>query len=179
MKKQNIIIFEGPDGCGKSNIAAELSSQTSIPVFKNESEWEHFPKGSKTDYFLNAIRFAHPHLLQYFKQTSTSVILDRAYPSELVYSRIFGRTTDHGALRHCDDLCAEMGAKIIVPHRSSYASVVDQFDFVDEEFLKKVHDGYMDFLSWTNCDTYLLNVDDENLEREMDDITKFLGEIRQ
>ena len=106
MNPQQVIIFEGPDGCGKSNIAQALSDHLGIHTFKNEAEWEHFPKGEKTDYFLNAIRFAHPHLLEYFRQTKTSVILDRAYPSELVYSKIFNRETDMSALRYCDDLCA-------------------------------------------------------------------------
>tara|TARA_R110002060_G_scaffold25513_1_gene34973 strand:- start:1231 stop:1773 length:543 start_codon:yes stop_codon:yes gene_type:complete len=175
--KQQVIIFEGPDGCGKSNIASALSDILGVPTFKNEAEWEHFPKGEKTDYFLNAIRFAHPHLLEYFRQTKTSVILDRAYPSELVYSKIFGRNTDMKALRHCDDVCASMGAKIIIPHRTSYSNVTDQFDFVDENLLNSVHDGYMNhFLKWTKCEVHLLNVDDEDLSREVSDILQFIGE---
>ena len=179
MTSPQIIIFEGPDGCGKSNIAAAISDHLCIPTFKNEAEWEHFPKGEKTDYFLNAIRFAHPHLLEYFRQTKTSVILDRAYPSELVYSKIFNRETDMSALRYCDDLCASIGAKIIIPYRSSYAGVIDQFDFVDEDLLNKVHEGYMEeFVRWTNCDVYPINVDDEDLSRETTDILGFLQGAR-
>jgi len=175
MKHYDIIIFDGPDGCGKSNIGAALSKHLQIPSFKNEGEWEHFPKRGKTDYFLNAIRYSHPHLLEYFKQTHTSAILDRAYPSEFVYSKIFDRETDMAALRYCDELCAEMGAKIVIPYRTSYANVVDQFDFVDEKLLDKIHEYYMeDFLGWTKCEVLPLNVEDENLEREISDILRFL-----
>ena len=177
MKKQQLIIFDGPDGCGKSNICAALSDHLKIPSFKNEDEWQHFPHKSKTEYFLNTIRYAHPHLLQYFKQTETSVILDRAYPSELVYSKIFGRKTDMDSLRHCDDLCVKMDATIIVPYRTSYTNVIDQFDFVDEQLLDRIHEAYMtDFLDWTNCRVYPLNVDDEDLEREMREVLGFLDE---
>jgi len=174
--KQQIIILDGADGCGKSNIASALADHLRVPLFKNEDEWQYFPEGNKTDYFINAIRYAHPHLLQYFKQTGSSVILDRAYPSEFVYAEIFNRETDLAALRYCDNLCVEMDAKIIIPYRSSYADVTDQFDFVDEGLLDKVHKLYMtSFLEWTRCEYYLLNVDDENLEREMKEILEFLG----
>ena len=33
MKNQRVIIFEGPDGCGKSNIAEAVSHLLNIPIF--------------------------------------------------------------------------------------------------------------------------------------------------
>ena len=55
MNNQRVIIFEGPDGCGKSNIAEAVSHLLNIPIFKNEDEWQHFPEKDKSTYFINAI----------------------------------------------------------------------------------------------------------------------------
>jgi len=42
MRKQQVIIFDGPDGCGKTNIAAALSDALGVPVFKNQFEWDNY-----------------------------------------------------------------------------------------------------------------------------------------
>ena len=39
---QQIIIFEGPDGCGKTNISTSLSKDIRVPYFKNKDEWKFF-----------------------------------------------------------------------------------------------------------------------------------------
>ena len=103
-------------------------------------------------------------------------MLDRAYPSEYVYPQIFDRKTDVRATTMCDEMCASMNAKIIIPFRNSYSNVEDQFSFVDEEMLDKVHDKYVDFFGWTKCKALMLNVDDEDLKREINEIMTFLGE---
>ena len=91
-----MIAFIGPDMTGKSNIAAELSRQTGIPVFKNSGEWN--TELDSPDYFLNLLRFGGPFLMDFMKQTDANVILDRFYPCELVYSEAFGRETDRRAI---------------------------------------------------------------------------------
>ena len=172
--KHQVIILDGPDGCGKTNIGLALAERLGISYFKNEGEWDHFADKDKTEYFLNCIRYRHPHLLEFLNATNTSVVLDRAYPSEFVYPGLFNRETDPRAVNLCDVMCAEMNAKIIIPCRSDYSEVKDQFDFVDEEMLNKIHKGYKDFSCWTSCDVLMLNVDDEDLEREIKDIMVFL-----
>ena len=174
--KQQIIILDGPDGCGKTNIGLALSEKLGIPYFKNEGEWDHFADKDQTEYFLNCIRYRHPHLLEFLKATGTSAVLDRAYPSEYVYPEIFERKTDCDAIVWCDEMCASMNAKVIIPFRNSYANVEDQFSFVDEKMLDRVHDKYIDFFGWTKCKALMLNVDDEDLNREISEIMIFLGE---
>ena len=83
------IAFIGPDMTGKSNIAAALSSDLNIPVFKNTSEWK--TKLSGEDYFVNLLKFGGPFLMDFMKQTDVDVILDRFYPCELVYAEAFNR----------------------------------------------------------------------------------------
>ena len=171
--KQQIIIFEGPDGCGKTNIAKALEEKIGVPYFKNESEWSCFE--DDPSYFINAITYGDPYFLSYLRQTQASVIMDRWYPSEWVYPRIFGRETDYGILRTLDNQAAELGAKIIIPHRTSYDNVVDQFESIKPDNLLKIEEAYRLFSEWTNCQTFFLNVDDEDIDRELSEVMNFLG----
>jgi len=174
MSDQRVIIFEGPDGCGKSNIAEAVSNLLNIPIFKNEDEWQHFPEKDKSTYFINAIRYAHPHLLSFIKQTKGSVILDRAYPSEYVYSKIFDRETDFTAIRACDLACKQLKAEIFIFVRSDYSNVKDQFDFVDKDMLERIHKEYNSFAAWTSNRVHFINVDDEDLDREISEVLRVL-----
>lgn len=171
---QRIIIFEGPDRTGKTNIAQALSQEVQIPYFKNESESKNFlnPK----QYYVNVLRYADPYFLSYLKQTKSSIIIDRHYPSEWVYSKVFKRTTDMKALERTDAAMAELGAKIIICWRESYLNREDDLfpDVIDADKLKQIHEAYIEFRNWTKCDSMWLNVDDEDLGREVDDALTLL-----
>lgn len=175
MSNQRIIIFDGPDGCGKTQIAAALSERIGVPVFKNEFEWKHFSTENKDEYFVNAIKYQHPYLLSFLKQTGNSVIFDRAHPSEFAYSSVFNRKTDWDALTECDEMSYDMNAKIIIPFRTSYDNVEDEFG-VTSEHLEKIFNEYKAFARWTKCEVYFLNVDDEDLDRELREVIGFVGE---
>ena len=168
---QTIIIFEGPDGCGKTNMAHGLSGKIGAPYFKNKDEWKHFQ--DDPSYFVNALTYGDPYFLSYLEQTGASVILDRSYPSEWVYSRVFGRETNTTALEFIDRKYAELGTKIIIPFRTCYSNVVDQFSSVTPEKLSRIDSEYRDFARWTKCETLFVNVDDENLDRELFEILNF------
>lgn len=172
---QRVIIFEGPDRTGKTNIAQEVSRRISIPYFKNDAEVKNFldPK----DYYVNTLRYADPYFLSYLAQTQSSVIIDRHYPSEWVYSKVFNRKTDMKAMRRTDDFLAELGAKIVITWRSDYSNREDdQFpDVITEKKLQLIHDAYIEFRNWTKCESIWLNVDDEDLDREVTDVINDLG----
>lgn len=171
---QRVIIFEGPDMTGKTQIAQELSKRLGIPYFKNGSEVKQFldPK----DYFVNTLRYADPFFLSYLQQSRHSVIIDRYTPSEWVYSKVFGRGTDTEALKRSDQALADLGAKIVITWRESYVGRSDdQFpDTIGHEKLQQIHDAYVQFREWTKCESIWLNVDDENLDREVDDVITML-----
>lgn len=171
--KQRVVIFEGPDGCGKTNISQALSELIEVPYFKNKDEWKNFV--NDPSYFINALTYGDPYFLSYLEQTQASVIVDRWYPSEWVYSKIFDRPTNMSVLRKIDERAASVGAKIVIPFRSNYDSVVDQFeDVITPDILVRVDQTYRDFVEWTECDTLLLNVDDEDLTREILEVREFL-----
>ncbi len=168
--KQKIILMEGPDRTGKTNIAQELSRRIYVPYFKNSDEVRNFldPK----DYYVNILRYADPYFISYLRQTKNSVIIDRHYPSEWVYSRVFSRKTDMEALRRTDEAMASLDAKIIICFRNDYTDRHDDHfpEIITDNKLKLLHEGYAQFCSWTKCETHWINVDDENLDREVNEI---------
>ena len=168
-----VILFDGPDKVGKTEMVKELSKRLNVPSFKNESEWKAF--SDDHDYFVNALRYGDPYFYNFLKSTGTSVILDRSYPSEWVYSKVYGRKTDQEALRHIDSLAASFGVKIIVPYRTSYDGLHDDMHDIDSEQMKKISDVYIEFIEWTKCNVLRLCVDSEDLDWEMKTILKFIG----
>lgn len=172
--RQRIIIFEGPDGCGKTNIAAALSRRLGIQVFKNDQEWSHFGAANASEYFRLTAQYSYPFALSLIRQTGLSVIFDRAHPSEWAYSRAFDRQRCDDLIAHGDELCAALGAKIIIPLRSDYSKVQDEYGVMPEH-LRNLDGLYREYAkSVTKCQTLLLNVDDENLDREISEIMNFL-----
>lgn len=176
--KQSVVMVVGPDMTGKSQIAKELARITLTPYYKASSEHDAFLSSrlSKNELFLNQLRYADPRVFDLFKQCSFNAIFDRAYPCERVYSEVFYRVTDDAMLEHLDQQWASIGTKVILCQRSSYEGITDDLDpTVGQETLQKLHVAYDAFASWTKCSVLKLNVDDENLEREVNECMKFMG----
>lgn len=174
MKNQKIIFVCGPDMCGKTQIAKEFSRRTGIPYFKASSEHASFLKGP--DRFINQLKYADPRVLDLLKQTGHSVVFDRGFPCELVYATALGRDSDMPTLTELDEGYAELGAHIIVCFRSSYKGIVDDLDpRIDETRLSELSALYMKFSRWSKCNVHLLNVDDEDLNREVNEVMSACG----
>jgi thymidylate kinase len=169
---QKVVIFEGCDKVGKTEMARELAKRLEIPYFKNKSEWRAF--SSDKEYFVKALRYGDPYFYTFLRDTNTSVILDRSYPSEWVYSKVYDRKTDDDALTHIDSLAASFGVKIVIPYRTSYSGLKDDIHDIGEYHLQKLSDTYETFAKWTKCDVLRFCIDSEDLEWEMNTIQKFL-----
>lgn len=168
-----ILSLEGPDRTGKSEIAAELSRQLGIPVFKNTAEWSTDLKDPS--YFKNLLIYGGTFLIDFILQTRPSAILDRYYPSEWVYSRFFNRETNEEVICKIDEKFAEAGGKIILCRRRSYNGIQDDLhSYVDCHALEGLDQLYDDFTKWTKCKVITVWVDDENLEREVNEIREWL-----
>ena len=63
---------------------------------------------------------------------------------------------------------------VIVPYRTTYFGLVDQFESITPGKLQEIDKKYKEIDEWTSCDVFYLNVDDEDLEREMKEIMGFL-----
>jgi deoxyadenosine/deoxycytidine kinase len=179
LPKQLILFFVGPDMCGKTQIAQEVAKVTGVPYFKASSEHDSFlsSRVTKREAFLNQLRYADPRVFDILKQTGYGLIFDRGFPCEYAYSKVFGRETDLTMLKHMDEMWSSIDARVIFCHRSSYAGIVDDLDpTVRGETLQHVHDAYLDYFAQSKCKRFMLNVDDEDLNREVNDIIQYLQE---
>lgn len=168
-----LIALEGPDMGGKTQIAAELSRQLGIPVFKNSGEW--FTDLRDPSYFKNLLTYGATFLADFLCQTKASAIMDRNYASEWVYARHFNRETDNAVLRKVDEKFAEAGGKIVICRRKSYNGICDDLhSYIDAHALEGLDSLYQEFASWTRCEVLTIWVDDENLERETLEIREWL-----
>jgi len=170
---QRIIIVVGPDMTGKTQIAKALADRLGIAYFKASSEHQTYL--TEPDLFLNQLTYADPRTVDILRQTGLSLVMDRGYPCEWVYSMVLGRKTDVEMIYHMDKHYASLGARIVVCYRESYKGIVDDIDpTLSGDKLERLDHAYKRFVTHSKCETMLLDVDDEDLKREIEDIVAWL-----
>lgn len=171
---QKVFIFDSPDGTGKTEIGKEMAKRAGIPYFKMTTEHENWRKGT----FKEALRFDQTYIVEFLKQTRFSVVIDRAYPAEWVYSKVYKRKTDEEVLRKVDTEFAKLKATIIIPLRRDYTNSRPD-EVVEKKYLPKLHDMYLEFVKWSKCDCIPLYVDDlqNDLNKEIAAIYRGLTEL--
>lgn len=149
-----IVLLDGPDGVGKSEISLALSKALRIPRFKCETEKQSWQDGT-----LEQSLWFDFVLPQFVRQTGVSFVGDRGYPSEWVYSQVFDRKTNPEMLTAVDQQFAELGTTIVVLLRRDYSG--SRFDeLVDSSYLATLHKKYLEFATWTKCRVVKMHVDD-------------------
>lgn len=174
MSEQLIVAIVGSDMCGKTQIAKELARQTGTPYFKASAEHSDFLKHPER--FIQSLRYSDLRMVDMFKQCGYSMILDRCWACEYVYSKALHRSTDADTLYRVDRAFAELGTVIVIAQRSDYSNIIDDIDPVRlrGNKLQEIHNLYEEFANWTACSVMRLNVDDEDLDREISDILAYL-----
>jgi len=167
----NIILLEGTDHCGKTEIATALAKILSgYQYFKVKQERIHIEKIAP-----EILKQAHLLQLNFFyefaKQVNFSIVMDRFYPSEFVYGTLF-RKINEEKIWEFDKLFAELGTKIIILQK--------QNDKLEDELWTKdqliaIKAKYREFAAKTRCQVLVLDTDSEDLEWELSEISKFLG----
>lgn len=177
--KQRVIIMEGTDRTGKTNIAKALSECLEIPIFKAQVQKKFF-MGDRSQ-FLPFLQYGETTLADFLEQTGTSVILDRNWPSEIVYSEYFNRPTNATITTQLDEAYARMGALIVVCTRlSGYAGFVDEDDLsIKEEQITAIDRLYKKRISQVKTRTMFLDTSDEDLHRELREIVAKLYKVNE
>jgi hypothetical protein len=150
MNKQNILCIEGVDRIGKTSLIKELSNYINVPSYKAKNEQLDFV--SSQDKFLQHLYWSDTRQLDLLEQIEFSIIFDRAYPSEWVYSRFYNRKTDDEQLFKNDARYAALGTNIVFCYRNSYEGLQDDLDpNLTSENLQKIHNLYEEFFKLTKC----------------------------
>lgn len=158
-----IIIGEGPDRTGKTNLLQELSKELHVPYFKFSGEARCW--NNQDDYsFVDALRYDQTYISEFLLQTGHDVIFDRAYPSEFVYSRVYTRKTDFRILKAVDESFAKMKATILLLLKDDYTHS-EPDPLVENEKLQAIHNMYVDFAEFTKCNVVTVYVKGEEFRQ--------------
>jgi thymidylate kinase len=144
MHNQRIIIFGGPDRCGKTTIARTLSKVLDIPYFK--PSYQQYYAMKEPSAFRHQTTWAEPKLLDFITQTGQSVIMDRGFPCDYVYSKVMGRETDWETITRLDKAYAKLGAVFVATLRYDYSGISDDWDKISMGRLRSLHDTYEEYM---------------------------------
>lgn len=168
----NLIIFEGVDNCGKTEIATALVKRLqNYQYFKVKQERIHVEK-------IDPAILKQSHLLQlnFFyelaRQVDFNIVMDRFYPSEFVYGSLF-RKIDTDELWKYDKLFASLDTRVIILQKENEKL---EDELWNKEQLIAIKEKYKEFVAKTACKTLVLNTDSEDLNWELNEISKFLNE---
>lgn len=171
--KQKIIIFEGHDNSGKTILSTELSEALGIPRFKFSSCHSHF--ATKYDFLLRTY-YDQSMFIEFLEQTGYSIILDRSYPSEYVYGRVFNRPVDDKFILELDERYSQLNTTIIICDKRDAFKGYKEDEVVDVCNLVVIKKTYKQFFKLTKCNTIFLDTTKQNLYGDIKTIIKFLGE---
>jgi len=162
---KHILIFEGPDRCGKTEIGKALSEILGTAYFKNSNEQVNFVNKNTLD----AFKYETHYLLQLLKQIqfgANGIVLDRHFPSEYVYAHAYDRKTDDALIWWFDDEFAKLGAKIIYCYKSEYKNYDDEIIQLDD--IKNIREQYeTQYLPLSNMPIIKIDTSDENLPNQL------------
>jgi thymidylate kinase len=176
--KKQVVIFDGPDGCGKTTIAKEfVKRHREFSYFKNKPTKKRIKKCTNEQ--LALIHLTEIELfLSFIKQLNCQLIVDRSYPSEIVYNRSLNRNANDKYLMKLDREHAKENVKIIICVKNNEL-LNDRLDNIfDNQTLRTIKKEYLKFAKQTKCKVLVMNTTNENLENQIKKIKKFIYEDR-
>lgn len=165
---QRLIIFEGPDLCGKTNIAEAVSKQFGIPVYKSGREHDLFH--DKDAQYLT-LKYGNYEMIKLLETTKASVIFDRFFPSEWVYSQVYDRTRDLDLVLEYDAYWASLGGVIVWLDKPELDGVDELIDAAEYNEIRR---KYNDYMQLTKCRHLYLDTSDHNLSEQAKKICNFI-----
>jgi len=168
--KQNLIIFEGPDLCGKTNIAEEVSRRLGIPVYKSGREHDLFY--DKDAQYLT-LKYGNFEMIKILETTRANIMFDRFFPSEWVYSQVYDRTRDLDLVMEYDQYWASLGGKIIWLDKPEMDG---KDELIENSRYNEIRQRYEEYMALTECDIFRLDTTDRDLENQVKKICNFIKE---
>ena len=153
-----IIIFEGHDMTGKSNIAKQLAKELDIKIFKNKRD-----KSRWWDSNIDTI-YAGDIIVQMLEQLKINLILDRFHGSEYAYARAFNRPYCENNIWVLDKRLAKINTIIIYCYKTKKYYKKDDHDITNIKYYNKIKKEYVNFLKHSECRILKICTNNENLK---------------
>jgi len=155
-KKHCVLIIDGVDGVGKTTVCRRLSEKLGFPVIKMPGMKEYFDNSAEkmSKYFNSIVEQFNPG----------QFILDRGYPSSLVYSKIFERQDNLGYIpSHCKTLSAKVFILTAESATLSLRKAKDEIPSITQEkriVLDQEYKFLANFMRWEIIDTTELTTEE-------------------
>lgn len=162
MKKQTIVIFEGHDKAGKTTIANALAKELDLTVFKVTRDKYFWDPVSYQTYATEAIT-------QIIEKTGLSVILDRSFASDHMYSKLFKRPYNYSKGYETADRFGKLDALIVLCYKDKISYLDDPEDaaFISTADYDKMTEIYLEFLGEIDCRYIIINTSDHDLDKQL------------
>ena len=169
-----VIIFDGPDNCGKTSIAQAFARFYGVPYFKHKTINKLNFKDTLIDHISEANEM---YSLDLIKQTNTSVIIDRHYPSDFVYSRMFRKRSEESLKKVDNFLCTIKDHLIVICYKDDVKLKDD--DFLTLEQQEKAKELFLEFsCKFSFANILVMNTTLENLKQQLNDLKEACDDIR-
>ena len=166
---KTILIIEGPDNCGKTNIASLLSDVLKIPVYKSGREVDAF---KEKDAQYNILKWGVYEQLKMVETYDSGIIFDRFFPSEFVYSKVYNRKSDIELIKKYDKDFNRLGGKIIFLDKQ----IMDGEDeLIHENQYQEIREQYKIYKNEiTSCDYITIDTTDRNEHMQLTKLLPFV-----
>lgn len=172
-KKNLRIILEGPDGCGKTTIAYYLSKELNIPIFKNQRTRNTlYNNEDDSNQFLSLLKWGVSEQLELIKQCDVSLIFDRLFPSEYVYSRVYMRNLYDDLVHQYDLTWHKMNGIIIFLDRKQ---LTKRDELVHSNEYNDIRMYYQEYREKTYCKNLFIDTSDEKYKNHVKIIKDFIN----
>jgi len=167
-RNQLVVVLDGPDCTGKSEISQALSKVLGVKCFKNPLEGTLFRNRT----FQEEMKYVPEYIASFLKQTGTSVIFDRHYPAEYAYAKTFKREFDEDKFWKIDKAFAEVGTKIIICHKAAYTNYSD--DLVPIGAQEEIFSHFLTFATRSACKNFFIDTSSQNLNDQLSTIVNWV-----
>ena len=160
-----LIILEGHDNSGKSSIGIALSKAIGFPYLKYSNITKYnIDKDMQSQININSSIYGLSILNAL---GNPDIIIDRQYPSEYAYGKVFRKTTFQD-IGFVDSFLSENFKKHLIIITEKSINIQKENDFVLHKYYDELREAYRDFIKKSSANCLLLDTTDQNLEKQLD-----------